>query len=119
MTKTIDFTDAQNALGFLMPAFYNVERTVYQTKYQSFDYASLVPVITDWAQKDVVRFQVACCGSTRTLDHCIETKKILPVTPWEEWKTTSSRKKGQEVQMQAPSPCPGSNKKSALQSKQP
>lgn len=45
--------DAQNALGFIMPAFYNVERTVYQTKYQAFDYASLIPVITEgneWAR---------------------------------------------------------------------
>lgn len=53
MNNHIDFTDAQNALGFIMPAFYNVERTVYQTKYQAFDYASLIPVITEgseWAR---------------------------------------------------------------------
>ncbi|MDI1264777.1 MAG: DUF2184 domain-containing protein, partial [bacterium] len=53
MNKHIDFTDAQNALGFVMPAFYNVERTVYQTKYQAFDYARLIPVITEgneWAR---------------------------------------------------------------------
>ncbi|HBT01640.1 MAG TPA: hypothetical protein DEB47_17690 [Citreicella sp.] len=51
--QNIDFTDAQNALGFLMPAFYNVEQTVYQTKYPSFDYSALMPVITEgseWAQ---------------------------------------------------------------------
>ena len=47
MSQHIDFTDAQNALGFIMPAFYNVERTVYQTKYQAFDYARLLPVITE------------------------------------------------------------------------
>lgn len=58
MTKQIDFTDAQNALGFVMPAFYNVEQTVYQTKYQLFDYASLIPVITEgseWARGVVFR----------------------------------------------------------------
>lgn len=38
--------DAQSALGFLTPAFYNLEATVYQTKYPSFDYASLIPVET-------------------------------------------------------------------------
>ncbi|MFN3833397.1 MAG: DUF2184 domain-containing protein [Allorhizobium sp.] len=47
MNQHIDFTDAQNALGFIMPAFYNVERTVYQTKYQAFDYSRLLPVITE------------------------------------------------------------------------
>jgi hypothetical protein len=52
MTK-LNMLDAQNALGFIMPAFYNVERTVYALKYQSFDYASLIPVITEgneWAR---------------------------------------------------------------------
>jgi hypothetical protein len=53
MNQQLDFTDAQVALGFVMPAFYNVERTVYQTKYQAFDYASLIPVVTEgneWAR---------------------------------------------------------------------
>lgn len=50
----IDFTDAQQvATGFLMPAYYNVESTVYQIKYQAFDYARYLPVITEgseWAR---------------------------------------------------------------------
>ncbi|PWE26715.1 hypothetical protein C4N9_20875 [Pararhodobacter marinus] len=50
----IDFNDAQQvATGFLMPAYYNVEATVYQTKYQAFDYARYLPVITEgseWAR---------------------------------------------------------------------
>lgn len=53
MTKHMDFTDAQVALGFLMPAFYNVEREVYATKYPSFDYSALMPVVTEgneWAR---------------------------------------------------------------------
>lgn len=53
MNQQLDFTDAQVALGFVMPAFYNVERTVYQTKHQAFDYASLIPVVTEgneWAR---------------------------------------------------------------------
>lgn len=44
--------DAQSALGFLTPAFYNLEAEVYQIKYPSFDYASLIPVVTsgnEWA----------------------------------------------------------------------
>lgn len=50
----IDFNDAQQvATGFLMPAYYNVEATVYQVKYQAFDYARYLPVITEgseWAR---------------------------------------------------------------------
>lgn len=56
--QKIDFTDAQAALGFVMPAFYNIERTVYQRKYPSFDYASLIPVITEgseWARGTLFR----------------------------------------------------------------
>lgn len=44
--------DAQTALGFLEPQFYNLETTVYETKYPEFDYASIVPVVTEgnpWA----------------------------------------------------------------------
>jgi hypothetical protein len=41
------FIDAQSAVGFVTPAFYNIERTVYQRKYPSFDYASLIPVVTE------------------------------------------------------------------------
>ncbi|WP_320196229.1 DUF2184 domain-containing protein [Agrobacterium rosae] len=56
--QKIDFTDAQAALGFVTPAFYNIERTVYKRKYPSFDYASLVPVITEgseWARGTLFR----------------------------------------------------------------
>lgn len=47
------FRDAQQALGFVTPQFYNVEQQVYETKYPSFDYPSLVPVVTEgneWAR---------------------------------------------------------------------
>lgn len=47
------FRDAQQALGFVTPQFYNIERTIYEVKYPSFDYASLVPVVTEgneWAR---------------------------------------------------------------------
>lgn len=47
------FMDAQQAFGFVEPSFYNIERTVYQTKYPSFDYSALLPVITEgnpWAR---------------------------------------------------------------------
>lgn len=53
MPDRIDFTDAQQALGFITPQFYNIERTVYQRKYPSFDYAALIPVVTEgseWAR---------------------------------------------------------------------
>ena len=49
----IDFTDAQQALGFVRPQFYNIERTIYEVRYPSFDYASLIPVVTEgneWAR---------------------------------------------------------------------
>lgn len=47
------FLDAQQALGFVIPQYYNIERSIYEVKYPSFDYASLVPVITEgneWAR---------------------------------------------------------------------
>jgi hypothetical protein len=47
MMHQIDFSDAQSALGFITPAFYNIETTVYQRKYPSFDYASIIPVVTE------------------------------------------------------------------------
>lgn len=53
-----NFFDAQTALGFLMPSFHNVEAEVYARKYPSFDYASLLPVITEgneWAAGTVFR----------------------------------------------------------------
>lgn len=43
----IDFHDAQQAAGFIVPQYYNIEATVYQIKYPSFDYASLIPVVTE------------------------------------------------------------------------
>lgn len=55
---SIDFTDAQQSLGFLLPQFYNIETTVYATKYPSFDYAALVPVVTEgseWARGALFR----------------------------------------------------------------
>lgn len=50
--------DAQQAMGFVVPQFYNIEQTVYQIKYPSFDYASLVPVVTEgneWARGTLFR----------------------------------------------------------------
>ena len=52
------FADAQQATGFVVPQFYNIETTIYQIKYPSFDYASLVPVITEgneWARGTLFR----------------------------------------------------------------
>ena len=52
------FMDEQNALGFLMPAFYNVEAEVYARKYPSFAYADLIPVVTEgseWARGTLFR----------------------------------------------------------------
>jgi hypothetical protein len=50
--QKFDLSDAQTALGFVTPMFYNIEKTIYQKKYPSFDYASIVPVDTSgnpWA----------------------------------------------------------------------
>jgi len=47
MNTMIDFTDTKVSLGFVMPAFYNVEREVYRIKYPSFDYSALIPVVTE------------------------------------------------------------------------
>lgn len=47
------FMDAQQALGFVIPQYYNIERTIYEVKYPSFDYAAFIPVITEgneWAR---------------------------------------------------------------------
>lgn len=49
----INFHDAQQALGFVRPQFYNIERTIYEVRYPSFDYATLIPVVTEgseWAR---------------------------------------------------------------------
>lgn len=54
----IDFNDQQQALGFIMPQFYNVETQVYARKYPSYDYASIIPVITEgseWARGTLFR----------------------------------------------------------------
>src|SRR6218665_1004940 len=45
--QNIDFGDAQQALGFVTPMFYNIERTIYQRRYPSFDYSSIIPVVTE------------------------------------------------------------------------
>lgn len=45
--REINFADAQQALGFITPQQYRIEAKVYQTKYPSFDYASIMPVNTD------------------------------------------------------------------------
>ena len=58
MNIRVDFSDAQAALGFVTPAFYNIERTIYQRKYPSFDYAALIPVVTEgneWARGALFR----------------------------------------------------------------
>lgn len=52
----IDMLDAQQALGFVVSQTATIESTVYQTKYPSFDYASLIPVVTEgneWARSTV------------------------------------------------------------------
>jgi hypothetical protein len=46
------FRDAQSALGFIQTQHYNQEASVYEVKFPSFEYADLVPVITEgneWA----------------------------------------------------------------------
>lgn len=56
--RDADFTDAQIALGFVTPQFYNIERTIYTVPYPSFDYASFVPVVTEgneWARGTLFR----------------------------------------------------------------
>lgn len=50
------FTDAQLAMGFVVPQMYNIEAGVYATKYASYNYASYLPVITEgnpWARGTV------------------------------------------------------------------
>lgn len=47
------FTDAQVGLAFLTPQLHRIETEVYQTKYPSFDYASLMTVNTDGDMWDV------------------------------------------------------------------
>lgn len=54
----IEINDAQQAMGFVVPQFYNIEQTIYQVKYPSFDYASLVPVVTEgdpWSRGTLFR----------------------------------------------------------------
>jgi len=49
-----NFNDAQQqAAGFVVPQYYNLETTVYQIKYPSFEYADFMPVVTEgneWAR---------------------------------------------------------------------
>lgn len=42
--------DAQSAVGFVQSNLYNVEQTVYQTKYPSYSYADYAPVITEGSE---------------------------------------------------------------------
>lgn len=54
----INFNDQQQALGFIMPQFYNVEAQVYARKYPSYDYSALIPVVTEgseWARGTLFR----------------------------------------------------------------
>lgn len=48
----MDFTDAQQAVGFAQPALYRTHRMLPQ-KYPSFDYSGMVPVNTDGDMWDV------------------------------------------------------------------
>lgn len=48
----LEMLDAQTAVGFVQSNLYNVEQTVYQTKYPAYNYADYAPVITEgneWA----------------------------------------------------------------------
>lgn len=47
------FQDAQQAAGFAIPALYRTHSTVFEQKYPSFEYATLVPVNTDGDMWDV------------------------------------------------------------------
>lgn len=54
----IDFTDNQQALGFITPAFYNVQTEVDLIKFPSYDYATYIPVVTEgseWARGALFR----------------------------------------------------------------
>jgi hypothetical protein len=47
------FHDAQQAVGFAVPALYRTHATVFEQKYPSFDYAGMVPVNMDGDMWDV------------------------------------------------------------------
>lgn len=51
--KEIDFSDAQQAMGFILPQQYRIETEVYQIRYPSFDYAALLPVNNDGDMWDI------------------------------------------------------------------
>lgn len=51
--KELDFADAQQAMGFILPQQYRIETEVYQIRYPSFDYAALLPVTTDGDMWDI------------------------------------------------------------------
>lgn len=53
MNAFTNFTDAQQAIGFVTPALYRTHATVMEIKYPSFDYAGLVPVNTEGDMWDV------------------------------------------------------------------
>lgn len=52
----MDLYDVQQAMGFVVSQTANIEATVYQTKYPDFNYASIIPVVTEgneWARSTV------------------------------------------------------------------
>lgn len=56
--QILDFNDNQQVLGFVTPAFYNVQAEVEQIKFPSFDYAAFIPVVTEgspWARGALFR----------------------------------------------------------------
>lgn len=53
MNAITQFTDAQQAAGFVTPALYRTHTRVFEQKYPSFDYAGLVPVNTDGDMWDI------------------------------------------------------------------
>lgn len=51
--EVIQFEDAQQAAGFVVPQLYRTHSRVFETKYPAFDYAGLVPVNTDGDMWDI------------------------------------------------------------------
>lgn len=51
--RDINFLDAQQALGFIIPQMLRIETEAYQTKYPSYDYSKLMFVNTDGDMWDI------------------------------------------------------------------
>ena len=52
MHRQIDFTDAQQVMGFVVPQLYNIEAQVAEIQYPSYTFEDMVPVVTEgdpWA----------------------------------------------------------------------